>query len=95
MRRISLLILGLTIGLTITGFFFSSVSRSGEQGDFFYTCLKTGDYEKVIALFDNEVLALHSKDYWLQEFNSRNKTKGALCHTKILDFILNQLMVKA
>jgi hypothetical protein len=86
MKRIYLLLIGSIIGIIITGFFFSSVSRSGEQGDYFYTCLKAGDYEKIIDLMDKEALKTQAGKDWLQVFSSRTKEFGPLVSYKNIGF---------
>jgi hypothetical protein len=86
MKRIYLLVIGLTIGMVITGFFFSSVSRSGEKGDYFYACLKAGNYEKIVDLIDKDALKVQSGQNWLKLFNSRVDELGALVSYKNTGF---------
>jgi len=86
MRRIVLLILGLIVAFGFSGFFFSSVSRSGEQGDYFYSCVRSGDYEKIIVLLDDDLLSSHPKEYWLKQLNARYVEKGSLVSFKNTGF---------
>ncbi len=92
MRRVYLLVIAIIGGMVISGFFFSSVSRSGEQGDQFYACLKNGDYENILKLLDTEALKAHPKDAWIQILNSHTEQWGNLVsyantgfHTETID----------
>jgi len=86
MRRIYLIVSGLIITLIISGFLFSSVSRSGEQGDQFYSYMKSGDFEKILEIIDQEALKNRSKLERLQILKSRTADWGNLISYKNTGF---------
>ena len=86
MKRIYFLILGLLVLLTILGFFFSSVSLSGGQGDKFYSLKKNKNYETIIELFDQKALKQQPVDLWIKVFESQNKKWGNLLSYKNTGF---------
>jgi len=92
MKRIYLLVIGLICGMVISGFFCSSVSKSGEQGDRFYACLKNGDHQKILELLDHEALKAYSEEEWIQILKSHEDEWGDLVsytntgfHTETID----------
>ena len=82
MRRIYFLFLCLILGISITVFFFSSVSLSGDQGDSFYTCMKNDNYDELICLLDKEALKEISKESWLKMLQSKSNELGDLLSYK-------------
>ncbi len=92
MRRIYLLVIGLICGMVISGFFCSSVSKSGQQGDQFYAYLKNGDHQKILELLDREALKAHTGEEWIQILESHADEWGNLVsytntgfHTETID----------
>ncbi len=82
MRRVYILLVGLIVGLVITGFFFSSVSLSGEQGDRFYACISGKNYNKLIDLLDKEALKEVARKDWLKILQSNSNELGNLISYK-------------
>ena len=76
-------------GLISSGFFCSSVSRSGKMGDQFYSYLQNDDYNSIIEMLDEEALAKYSKKEWIQMFTSRNMYLGSLKSYKNTGFHTN------
>lgn len=65
-------------GLISSGFFCSSVSRSGKMGDQFYSYLQNDDYNSIITMLDKDALDEYSKEEWIELFASRKRYFGNL-----------------
>ncbi|MDF1547111.1 MAG: hypothetical protein P1P88_04780 [Bacteroidales bacterium] len=86
MKRIYLLILGLLLGIAVSGFFCSSVSQSGDKADLFYAHIKNSEFDKVIDLIDEQALKTHSKEKWIALLQSRSEHWGNLVSYKNTGF---------
>ena len=75
--------------LISSGFFCSSVSRSGKMGDQFYSYLQNEDYNSIIEMLDEGALTQYSKKEWIQLFTSRSKYFGSLRSYKNTGFHTN------
>lgn len=86
MKRIYLITFGLVFGIAISGFFCSSVSQTGQQGDRFYSLLQQGEYDMITELLDDEAVKEHPKEEWIDLLKSRDQYWGKLVNYKNTGF---------
>ena len=76
MKRFYSVAIILILAVFISGFFFSSVSKTGKTGDDFYKYLKINDYEAIIDLLDKDALKNITEAEWLNILKLRNNALG-------------------